>query len=74
MTTLPLDCTDCLPRRAELVANCERLPWPARVTSWLANRRRQKHDAGIAAFVTSRGGMITDDLERQIDLRFLRGR
>jgi hypothetical protein len=74
MTALPLDCTNSLPRHAELVAKCKRLPWLVRVTSWLANRRRQKHDAGIAAFVTSRGGMITDDLERQIDRRFLRGR
>jgi hypothetical protein len=69
---------NALPTHAEFSSTAERSagssikqPLLARIGAWFDNRQRQDCEAGITAFLADNGSMITDDLERQIDSRFV---
>lgn len=40
------------------------------VINWLSTRETETVDGKIAAFIAARGGVMTDDLEREISRRF----
>lgn len=40
------------------------------VINWLSTREAETVDGKIAAFIAARGGVMTDDLEREISRRF----
>ena len=40
------------------------------IVSWFASRKHSRQDSEIASFINEHGGVMTDDLERQISRRF----
>jgi hypothetical protein len=80
MSTLHLN-AEIVPTHTEFASTAERSagtlirqPLLVRISAWFDDRQRQDDEAGITAFLAENGSMITDDLERQIDSRFVRRR
>jgi hypothetical protein len=54
----------------DLTETAPRKPLLQRFGAWVEAKYRQDLDAEITAFVAERGGIMTDDMEREIGSRF----